>query len=78
VWCDDTVIARFSEVYRCHVLHDSFFALIDHQFSCNQQVVGSDPTAGSVKIFLLFLFQASAPVDQSAEENESERSANDL
>jgi hypothetical protein len=28
--------------------------------------------------FVLFLLQTSAPVDQSADQNESERSANDL
>ena len=74
-------------------------AQLVEQLICNQQVVGSNPTAGSMVIknqpkrivvlngriagfefedFVLFLSRTSTPVDQSADHNESECSANDL
>ena len=76
-------------------------AQLVEQLICNQQVVGSNPTAGSfnlrlrlthavqlrsarAKRRLKFCFdtfwcsEASAPVDQAADQNESERTANDF
>ena len=71
-------------------------AQLVEQLICNQQVVGSNPTAGSLGFqtfdcwfaicaqakrshlqFRIF-HQACAPIDQSADENESERAADNF